>query len=40
MRNYLDGIARVENGTVTISGDSTYAKIWWKTRGHGRITAC
>ncbi len=30
MQNYLDSIARVESGTVTVSGDSTYAKIWWK----------
>lgn len=36
MRNYLDSIARVENGTVTISGDSTYAKIWWNVNRMGR----
>ncbi len=36
MQNYLDSIARVENGTVTISGDSTYAKIWWKANSTGK----
>jgi SAM-dependent methyltransferase len=39
MKNYLDSIIREENGAVTISGDSTYAKIWWNVNRTGRRRA-
>ena len=30
VRDYLRPLVREENGGVVISGDSTFAKIWWK----------
>ena len=29
---YLSGLVRTEGDTVVISGDSTFAKIWWKKK--------